>query len=102
MEVLRHEVSAWTVGQLRKALADFPDDMTVRVAPLEEPGGDLEAPLQVVTNTEVREFADAPDGGQPRPGGPGGPGDSQRGNEAGAYVTLECDFPSGEYSHLPD
>jgi hypothetical protein len=99
MEVLRHEVSAWTVGQLRKALADFPDDMTVRVAPLEEPGGDLEAPLQVVTNTEVREFADAPGGGQPRLGGPG---DDQRGNGTGAYVTLECDFPSGEYSHLPD
>jgi hypothetical protein len=89
MEVLRHEVSAWTVGQLRKALADFPDDMAVRVAPLEEPGGDLETPLQVVTSTELRDFADAPGG-------------NQRGNESGAYVTLECDFPSGEYSRLPD
>jgi hypothetical protein len=95
MEVLRHEVSAWTVGQLRKALADFPDDMAVRVAPLEEPGGDLEAPLQVVTNTELRDFAEGPGAGQPWPAGQGG-------NEAGAYVTLECDFPSGEYSRLPD
>ncbi len=51
MKLVKHEVTAWTVGQLRKALADFPDDVPVRVAPLEEPGGDLEAPLQVVTGT---------------------------------------------------
>ena len=99
MEVLRHEVSAWTVGQLRKALADFPDDMPVRVAPLEEPGGDLEAPLQVVTNTELRDFADGPGAVQPHPADQGG---NQRVNEAGTYLTLECDFPSGEYSRLPD
>jgi hypothetical protein len=98
MEVLRHEVSAWTVGQLRKALADFPDDMAVRVAPLEEPGGDLEAPLQVVTSTEVRDFADGPGAGQPRPAGQDG---NRRDSESGTYVTLECDFPSGEYSRLP-
>jgi hypothetical protein len=95
MEVLRHEVSAWTVGQLRKALADFPDDMAVRVAPLEEPGGDLEAPLQVITNTEVRESADGPGTGQSSPASPGA-------SEPGTYVTLECDFPSGEYSRRPD
>lgn len=95
MELIRHEVSAWTVGQLRKALADFPDDMTVRVAPLEEPGGELEAPLQVVTNTEVRSFADTPGASQPGPSGPGA-------GESGTYVTLECDFPSGEYARQPD
>lgn len=93
MELLRHEVSAWTVGQLRKALADFPDDMPVRVAPLEEPGGELEAPLQVVTNAEVRGFADA--SGDVGPAGPGG-------ELSGDYVTLECDFPSGEYYREPD
>ena len=80
MKLVRHEVSAWTVGQIRKALADFPDDMPVRVAPLEEPGGELEAPLQVVTGAE-RRFAD----------GAGGDG-------AGDYMTLECDYPSGEYA----
>jgi hypothetical protein len=95
MELVRHEVSAWTVGQLRKALADFPDDMAIRIAPLEEPGGDLEAPLQVVTNTEVREFGDAPSSGRPPAAGRGG-------DESGEYVTLECDFPSGEYSRQPD
>ena len=58
MKLVKHEVSDWTVGELRKALADFPDDMPVRVAPLEEPGGDLEAPLQVVTGTEIRPFAE--------------------------------------------
>jgi hypothetical protein len=87
MELLKHEVSAWTVGQLRKALADFPDDMPVRVAPLEEPGGELEAPLQVVTNADVRVFADA---------------SGTSGGLSGDYVTLECDFPSGEYYQEPD
>ena len=89
MKLVKHEVSAWTVGQLRKALADFPDDMPVRVAPLEEPGGDLEAPLQVVTGTEVRPFA-ADDGAGEPPGGDQGVPEE--------YVTLECDYPSGEYA----
>ncbi|HYZ52879.1 MAG TPA: DUF6225 family protein [Streptosporangiaceae bacterium] len=96
MEMFRHEVSAWTVGQLRKALADFPDDMPLRVAPLEEPGGELEAPLQVVTNAEIRVFADASEGARPALPGPVG------GELPGDYVTLECDFPSGEYYQEPD
>ena len=87
MKMVKHEVSAWTVGQLRKALADFPDDMAIRVAPLEEPGGDLEAPLQVVVDTEVRLFAD--DRGQLSRRAQNGDGKD--------YVTLECDYPSGEY-----
>jgi hypothetical protein len=89
MKLVKHEVSDWTVGQLRKALANFPEDMPVRVAPLEEPGGDLEAPLQVVTGTEVRTFA-AGDGA-------GGPLDESPG-AVEEYVTLECDYPSGEYA----
>ena len=89
MKLLKHEVSAWTVGLLRKALADFPDDMPVRVAPLEEPGGDLEAPLQVVTGTEVRPFTDGDGDGEPF-------GEGQ--DAAEEYVTLECDYPSGEYA----
>jgi Family of unknown function (DUF6225) len=92
MKLVKHEVSDWTVGQLRKALTDFPDDMPVRVAPLEDPGGDLEAPLQVVTGTEVRTFA-AGDGAL---GGGGVGGGSP--DEADEYVTLECDYPSGEYA----
>ncbi|HLH58953.1 MAG TPA: DUF6225 family protein [Streptosporangiaceae bacterium] len=86
MKLVKHEVSAWTVGQLRKALTDLPDDMPIRVAPLEEPGGDLEAPLQVVTSTEIRAFAE--DAGSPAFRAAGGD-----------YITLECDFPSGEYAH---
>jgi Family of unknown function (DUF6225) len=96
MELFRHEVSAWTVGQLRKALADFPDDMPVRVAPLEEPGGELESPLQAVTNADVRVFADASGDSHLAPPGPAG------GELSGDYVTLECDFPSGEYYRDPD
>jgi hypothetical protein len=53
----------------------------------------------VVTNTELRDFADGPGAVQPHPADQGG---NQRVNEAGTYVTLECDFPSGEYSRLPD
>jgi Family of unknown function (DUF6225) len=87
MKMVKHEVSAWTVGQLRKALAEFPDDMAVRVAPLEEPGGDLEAPLQVVINSEVRLFADDH-----------GPLSHRAQNGDGKdYVALECDYPSGDY-----
>ncbi len=91
MKLLKHEVSAWTVGELRKALADFSDDMPIRVAPLEDPGGDLEAPLQVVTGTEVRPFASGT--------GNGGPMNGDQGDGVSdEYVTLECDYPSGEYA----
>jgi hypothetical protein len=87
MKMVKHEVSAWTVGQIRKALADLPDDMPVRVAPLEEPGGDLEAPLQVVVNSGVRLFADDH-----------GPLSHRAQNGDGHdYLTLECDYPSGDY-----
>jgi hypothetical protein len=87
MKMVKHEVSAWTVGQLRKALDSFPEDMAVRVAPLEEPGGDLEAPLQVVVNSDVRLFAD--DRGALSRRAQNGDGKD--------YVALECDYPSGEY-----
>jgi hypothetical protein len=87
MKMVKHEVSAWTVGKIRNALADLPDDMAVRVAPLEEPGGDLEAPLQVVVNSEVRLFADDH-----------GPLSHRAQNGDGKdYLTLECDYPSGDY-----
>jgi len=63
--------------------------MPVRVAPLEEPGGDLEAPLQVVTGAEVRPFAAGDGAGEPPGGDQGAPEE---------YVTLECDYPSGDYA----
>jgi hypothetical protein len=87
MKMVKHDVSAWTVGQLRKALDSFPEDMAVRVAPLEEPGGDLEAPLQVVVSSDVRLFAD--DRGALSRRAQNGDGKD--------YVALECDYPSGEY-----
>ena len=87
MKMVKHEVSAWTVGQLRKALDGYPDGMPVRVAPLEEPGGDLEAPLQVVVSSEIRLFAD--DHGALSRRAQNGDGRD--------YVTLECDYPSGDY-----
>lgn len=35
-----HAVQAWTVGQLRDALAGLPDDLPIIVDVAEEPGGD--------------------------------------------------------------
>ena len=35
-----HAVQAWTVGQLREALAGLPDDLPIIVDVAEEPGGD--------------------------------------------------------------
>ena len=35
-----HTVQAWTVGQLRDALAGLPDDLPIIVDVAEEPGGD--------------------------------------------------------------
>lgn len=46
---LAHEVEAWTVGQLREAMAGLPDDMPVTVLVSEEPGGEF-ADEQVVVS----------------------------------------------------
>ena len=47
-ELFDHQVTAWTVGQLRAALAGAPDDLPVRVITAEEPGSDLAGDEQVV------------------------------------------------------
>jgi hypothetical protein len=47
-EEFDHEVTAWTVGDLRRAMDGLPDDMPMAVNPAEEPGGDMNVPEQVV------------------------------------------------------
>ena len=47
-ELFDHQVTAWTVGQLRAALDGVPDDLPVTVVTAEEPGSGLAGPDQVV------------------------------------------------------
>jgi hypothetical protein len=47
-ELFDHQVTAWTVGQLRAALEGLPDDLPVRVITAEEPGSNLAGPDQVI------------------------------------------------------
>ena len=47
-ELFDHQVTVWTVGQLRAALAGLPEDLPVRVIPADEPGSDLAGADQVV------------------------------------------------------
>jgi Family of unknown function (DUF6225) len=51
-ELFDHQVTAWTVGQLRAALEGVPDDTPVIVNPAEEPGGELNAVEQVVISAD--------------------------------------------------
>ncbi|MGI5254168.1 DUF6225 family protein [Actinacidiphila glaucinigra] len=83
-----HTVQAWTVGRLRSALATYPDDMPLRVAVPDDPAPHTAQTIDdryVVTGigSGVSEHADAPD-----------PGDDD-------YVTIDADFPSGEYEQHP-
>ena len=77
-ELLRHEATAWTVGQLRKALDVIPDDMPMRVVVSEEPGSDFEGDEQVVISA----------GPWNDRGTDGLPPD---------HFEITCEFPSGEY-----
>jgi hypothetical protein len=77
-ELFRHEVTPWTVGQLRAALAGLPDDTPLQVNYAEEPGGKFVSTQVVIgagfgsstmngVTTDDREFS------------------------------IDCEFPSGEY-----
>jgi hypothetical protein len=47
-ELFRHEGTAWTAGQLRKALDGIPGDMPLRVVVANEPGADFAGDEQVL------------------------------------------------------
>lgn len=50
-EEFDHQVTPWTVGQLRAASAGLPDDFPVSVLVAQEPGGEF-ADVQVVISAE--------------------------------------------------
>lgn len=74
-----HKVEAWTVGQLRNALADLPDDLPLSVDVAEEPGGKF-AEEQVVI-----------------PVGFGYEIDGKGEPFVGPKLRISCDYPSGAY-----
>lgn len=78
-ESFEHQVKAWTVGQIRAALAGLPDDLPVIVDVAEEPGGEL-SDEQVVTNVGFGYGIDA--AGEPYVGRP---------------LRIGCEFPTGTY-----
>ena len=47
-ELFDHQVTAWTVGDLRKALEGVPDDFSVIVVTADEPGGEFVGDEQVI------------------------------------------------------
>jgi hypothetical protein len=78
-ELFQHEVQEWTVGQLREALAEVPDDTPLIVFVAEEPGG-LTVGEQVVINASFATIVD----------------DNGVAVQETAFG-IGCEFPSGEY-----
>ena len=74
-----HQVTPWTVGQLRAALDGLPEDLPLEVMVAEEPGGDF-AERQVVIDAGF------------------GHGTDVDGEEfVGREFQISCEFPSGTY-----
>lgn len=82
-EVFHHRPSAvLTVGDLRRVLEGVPDEVPLKVATADEPGGDAIEDRRVVSNAE-REEVDWEDGfGRPH---------------HDDYFVLSCDYPEGDY-----
>jgi hypothetical protein len=72
-EQYRHDVTPWTVGQLRAAMADLPDDLPIEVAVAEQPGG-VFVNLQVVIDAAANHDKDSK-----------------------SEFTIACEYPSGTY-----
>ena len=73
-ELFRHDITALTVGQLRAALVDVPDETRVRVHLATEPGGEF-ADEQVVFGASA---------------------------DTDGWFDLESDFPPGQYYRPTD
>lgn len=79
-----HQVTPWTVGQLRAALEGLPDDLPLEVMVAEEAGGDF-AERQVVIGAGF------------------GLGTTGEGEEfVGREFQISCEFPSGTYLRRAD
>jgi hypothetical protein len=57
-EEFRHTVEVWTVGQLKKALADVADDTKLIFSTADEPGSGLAGPEQVAFSAGASTFYD--------------------------------------------
>lgn len=55
-EAFQRTVEVWTVGDLKKALADIADDTKLIFSTAEEPGSDLAGPEQVAFSASPSEF----------------------------------------------
>ena len=93
-ELFDHQVTAWTVGQLRTALADLPDDLPVRVIPADEPGSDLAGPDQVVISAAPWSDADAESADEMR-------AKLASGELQPDHFEISAEFPSGQYYRRP-
>lgn len=88
-ELFDHQVSAWTVGQLRAALAGLPDDLPVSVLVSEEPGGEFAdeqvvisaAPWARVNNATAEDVRRKLASGELQPD----------------HFEISVEFPSGQY-----
>lgn len=102
-ELFDHEVTPWTVGQLRAALNGVPDDLLVRVVTAEEPGSDLAGPEQVVISAAPWADVDVgPTGSAGRICIPGGTAEDVRDKLASGelqpdHFEISAEFPSGQY-----
>ena len=80
-ELFDHNATAWTAGELRKALDLVPDHMPVCVVVAEEPGGAIAGDEQVVIDAGVWTTDGAPPSATAPPD---------------CFAT-SCEFPSGQY-----
>jgi len=91
-ELFHHEVTPWTVGDLRRALDGLPDHLPVVVNIAEDPGGDT-ALEQVITGAGFGTIR--------RRVGPGeyvdevGPDGYI--DEVDSTLGIDCQFPTGDY-----
>jgi hypothetical protein len=97
-ELFGHQVTAWTAGQLRKALEGVPDDMPVTVVTAEEPGSDIAGDEQVVISAAPWVSAEA----WPRSGPVPDSADAMRAKLASSevqpdHLEISLEFPSGQY-----
>lgn len=58
-EEFQHEVEVWTVGDLKKALADIADAAKLIFSTAEEPGSDMAGPEQVAFSAGTNECYDS-------------------------------------------
>jgi hypothetical protein len=80
-ELFTHTVTAWTVGDLRKALEGVPDEFPLVIIPADKPENDLAAEEQVVVGA-------GSEGSWKPAAGTTGPPD---------HFQIAADFPSGQY-----